>query len=332
VLRVCPSIDELLADAGRRVGFKDAESLSGSRFERVEIHGTAYVVKWLDGRDDWIMRACGDDGSRQARLFSSGVLDRLPASLDHCVVAVATDQRSDGTFVTALLMHDVSGAMVDCETGSPVAWEAHRRFLAHMAAMHAAMWGFRDEVGLTPTAVHYTVLTPETAARELARGGTDPVPPAVAAGWRRLKEIEPRVATRAYEITLDPTSLLEALRSTPQTLIHADWKFGNLGEHRDGRTILLDWDRTGAGAPAMDLAWYLAVNCDLLPESKEESIEAYAQSLTELRVDLGDWWSDQLRLSLLGAFVQLGWSKAYGDPGELAWWVRHFKEAESLIA
>ena len=82
----------------------------------------------------------------------------------------------------------------------------------------------------------------------------------------------------------------------------------------------------------MDLAWYLAVNCDLLPESKEESIEAYAQSLADLGVDPGDWWSDQLRLSLLGAFVQLGWSKAYGDPGELAWWVQHFNDAASLIA
>ena len=36
-------------------------------------------------------------------------------------------------------------------------------------------------------------------------------------------------------------------------------------------------------------------------------------------VDTAGWWDRQLELALLGAFVQLGWSKA-GDPAELAWW------------
>ena len=34
-----------------------------------------------------------------------------------------------------------------------------------------------------------------------------------------------------------------------------------------------------------------------------------------------DWWDRQLELSLLGAFVQLGWSKT-GDEAELGWWTR----------
>ena len=37
-------------------------------------------------------------------------------------------------------------------------------------------------------------------------------------------------------------------------------------------------------------------------------------------VSTAGWWERQLELALLGAFVQLGWSKT-GDPAELAWWV-----------
>ena len=68
-----------------------------------------------------------------------------------------------------------------------------------------------------------------------------------------------------------------------------------------------------------DLAWYLAVNCDRLPESKEESIAAYRDGLEVHGVDTSEWFERQLRLCLLGAFVQLGWSKTY-DEVELGWW------------
>lgn len=92
---------------------------------------------------------------------------------------------------------------------------------------------------------------------------------------------------------------------------------GNLGSHPDGRTILIDWAWPGRAPATVDLAWYLAVNCDLLPQSKEETIEAYQGSLERLGIATQAWWETQLELALLGALVQLGWSKT-GD--ELAWW------------
>ena len=102
----------------------------------------------------------------------------------------------------------------------------------------------------------------------------DPVPPAVADGWRRLDEQYPADARRLRKLAADPWPLVDALQAGPQTFIHSDWKLGNLG--REGsRTILLDWDRTGEAPPLVDLAWYLAVNCDRLPESKEDTIDAY---------------------------------------------------------
>ncbi len=65
------------------------------------------------------------------------------------------------------------------------------------------------------------------------------------------------------------------------------------------------------------MAWYLAVNCDLLPESKEDSIDAYRQALEAEGIETGGWFERQVDLALLGGYLQLGWSKA-GD--ELAWW------------
>jgi aminoglycoside phosphotransferase (APT) family kinase protein len=56
--------------------------------------------------------------------------------------------------------------------------------------------------------------------------------------------------------------LVAALARTPSTFIHGDWKLGNIGEHANGRTILLDWDRSGYAPATLDLAWYVGVNCD----------------------------------------------------------------------
>jgi hypothetical protein len=93
------------------------------------------------------------------------------------------------------------------------------------------------------------------------------------------------------------------------------WQEGVL----DGRTALLDWGWPGQAPPPVDLGWYLAVNCDRLPESKEDTILADRECLQIRGVDTAGWWDRQLELVLLGAFVRLGWSKA-GDPAELGWW------------
>ncbi len=109
-----------------------------------------------------------------------------------------------------------------------------------------------------------------------------------------------------------------------------DWKFGNLGSWPDGRTVLLDWAWPGQAGPCVDLAWYLAVNCDRLPESKEDTIEVYRSALAARAIATAPWWERALELALLGAFVQLGWSKA-GDQAELTWWLdRVLATARSL--
>jgi Phosphotransferase enzyme family len=318
---IADSVDELLEGCERREPWKTTDSLSGSRFERVSIAGVPHVVKYVSVDDDWIMRATGDLGWRQFTLLSSGVLASLPESIDHAIVGCAPLTSDRGHRALAILMRDVSASMVPAGS-EPISLELHRSFIDHMAAFHAAFWGLHDDAGLFPAAHHYVILTPMMSELEAASPHSDPVPPAVGDGWRRLDERFPAQALLLRELASDPWPLVAALQEGPQTLIHGDWKLGNLG-HERGRTILLDWDRTGVGAPSIDLAWYLAVNCDRLPESKEDTIAAYRGALESAGIATASWWAPQLAAALAGAFLQLAWSKTE-DAAEFGWWSDRF--------
>jgi hypothetical protein len=319
-----PSVELLLQGVSAREPWKTSDSLSGSRFERVGIEGEPYVVKYISVDDDWIMRGTGDLNCRQLTLFSSSTLDMLPEAIDHAIVACAPYTSPLGHRSAALLMHDVSGSLVPAGSAA-IDLRLHRGFLKHMAQMHAAYMGFEDEGGLFPLAHHYVYLTPAMAELETARPGNDPVPPAVRDGWLSMDERYPIQARALRALAADPTPLLAALRAGPQTLIHGDWKLGNLG-NSGSRTILLDWDRCGEAPPLVDLAWYLAVNCDRLPESKEAAILAYRGFLESADVPTAPWWDAQLNAALMGAFLQLAWSKT-GDAAEFGWWSHRFDEA-----
>jgi hypothetical protein len=218
-----------------------------------------------------------------------------------------------------LLLHDVGDWLVPPGSG-PLPAAMHLRFLEHMARMHAEFWGFEDDYGLLVPGNRYTALSPATGAREADAGHDDPVPRALAGGWASLRDAAPEAHELILALATDPAPLVDALAETPATLIHGDWKAGNLGAHPDGRTILLDWGWPGRAAPLVDLAWYLAVNCDRLAMSKEDTIAAYRRALVGCGVDPAGWWERQLELALLGGFVQLGWSKTH-DRAELDWWL-----------
>ena len=147
-------------------------------------------------------------------------------------------------------------------------------------------------------------------------------------GWRTFAAEAPRAAEVLLPLHCDPWPLLDGLAATPTTLIHGDWKAGNLGTHPDGRTILLDWAFPGLAPPAADLAWYLGVNCERLPHAKEDAIAAYRASLEGRGVDTSDWWDRQLGLALIGTALQLAWCKT--GP-ELGWWEDRVLEAAHLL-
>jgi hypothetical protein len=322
---VASSVEELIEGATDRLAMATADSKSGARFERVVIGGQPHVVKYLHVDDDWIMRSTGDLGCRPLTVWRCGLLDRIPDCIDHAVVGAAAGLGRNGWGV-ALLMRDVSPWLVP-EGDRPVPLDQHVGFLAHMAALHATFWGWTDGVGLAPPMHRYLEFSPDGIALEERRGWPDPVPPLIMQGWERFDRVAGTVAAPVMELVHDPSPLVAALAEVPQTLVHGDWKMGNLGTRPDGRTLLLDWAVPGQACPTVELAWYLALNAARLPHPKQEAIELYGRCLEDQGIATAGWWSRAVELGLLGAVVWFGWEKALGGPGpELSWWLDHAAE------
>lgn len=323
----CASIDELLAGATLRVPMsKTSESLSGSAFERVVIDGERFVVKHLHVDDDWVARATGDLRCRALLAWRSGLMTALPDCIDHAIVGAAAGLGRDG-LGAALLLRDLTDQLAP-EGNLPLTPAHHMQFIDHMAELHAVFWGWEDAVGLAPLGNRLVMLSPVVGDIETAMGGADAVPRAIRSGWERLLFNAPDSGRLAWDLLYDPTPLLYPLARGPQTLIHGDWKAGNLGVNND-RTILIDWAFPGQAPGLLDLAWYLAVNCDRLPEAKEAAIARYRTALQSRGIATEGWWEPQLGLALIFGFVQMGWSK---QGAELTWWDRRVNDARGYLA
>jgi len=202
-----------------------------------------------------------------------------------------------------------------------------------MAQLHAAFWGWQDDIGLTSLKRRYLMFSPEVARCETAIGSPAVVPRFMEAGWACLPRQSRSLYGVVFPLLRDPTPLLSALGSVPHTLVHGDWKAANIGSHPDGRTVLLDFgEAPGEATPIADLAWYLALNAAVLPESKDATIERYRAALERHGVDTSPWWERAVALELLGAMVQFGWEKSLGGAGaELDWWASRAVEGARLL-
>jgi hypothetical protein len=271
------------------------------------------------------MRGFGDLACRPVTVWTSGILDALPAAIDHAVVGAATGLGRNG-WGGALLLRDVSDDLVPSgDDLLPLA--DHRQLLDHLAELSAAFWEPHDDLPeLLSLESRWSAFGPGWMAAEEAAGWPEPVPCIASGGWTRFAERAPaEVVDVVTALRADGDPLVRAVRRTPLTLLHGDWKLGNLGVARD-RTVLLDWTYPGVGPVGHDLAWYLALNRARLPESKEASIEVVRTGLEQRGIRTESWWEEQMGLCLLGALVQFGWEKALGDDEELAWWCDRARE------
>ena len=324
---------ELLAGATERTVLAGVPGKSGARLERVVIGGQPYVLKHIDLAEDWTMRASGCLRGASLTLWERGILARLPDCFNQPIVGAAPVEPGGPAPSGGcdLLMHDVTPWLVPV-TDAPITTAQHLRFLRHMAALHASFWDCGSELDVVPEMHRYLELSPWMAEAEAAAGSPHLVPQLVAKGWPLLAEVAPAAATVVTPLAYDPGPLMDALATTPHTFVHSNWKLDNLGTDDAGRTVLLDWETSGHGAPLSDLAWYLAINCRRLPQSKEASIGVYRDALEACGIDTQPWWERQLALCLLGALVQFGWEKALGGyDDELAWWETHAVSAATLL-
>jgi hypothetical protein len=314
---VADSVDTLVAGASSRTPVVFDDSKSGARFERVVIDDEHFLLKHVDPHDDWIMRQTGDIGCIPIRVWESGVFDLVPDVIDHATVGAA---REDGR--GAVLQRDVGESLVPAGD-DPIEPEQHLQFLDHLAALHAATWGWVDTIGLLPAANRYSFFGPDALECEAALGFPQPVPRIATEGWARLPDASPELAAALRPLQRAPWPLFDALADTPRALLHGDTKFGNLGFDDDGRTILIDWSQTGAGPPLAEIAHSLALNRARIPTdlARDATVDAYRAALERHGVDTAPWFERQLALCLVGVMLQLGWEKAFDETGlELAWW------------
>jgi hypothetical protein len=326
------SVEELIEGATSREPMTAEDARSGSGLERVVIGGERFVLKHLHPDHDWTMRGFGDLGCRPVAVWTTGILDAVPPEIDHAVVGVAAGLGRNG-WGGAVLLRDVSPWLVP-PGDEPLTLDAHHRFLDHLAALAATFWGHdADLPELLPLENRWTAFGPGWLSAEAQLGWPEQVPPIARDGWERFSSRAPAdVVTVVDALRHDIDPLVGAVRRTPLTLLHGDWKLGNVGVGPDGRTILLDWTYPGAGPIAHDLGWYLALNRRRLPEPKEDAIDALRGSLERRGIDTAPWWDAQVAICLLGTVVQFGWEKALGDDEELGWWCDRVRDGERWLA
>lgn len=331
---VAASVDELLAGAERRERFVNPDGRSAAAFERLWIDGRPHIVKYIHLDDDFMMRVSGDLGCRPVRAWADGLLDAAPELVDHAVVGAASGHGRNG-WGAALLMRDVSDELVAIDD-RPFEPGQHELFVDRLAGWCASTWGFRDDgpdgPGLLPYPARWAWFGAAALAGEEALGWPEAVPSIAADGWARFSARAPRaVAGLVEDLYRDATPLADALRSTPSCLLHGDPKASNMGITADGRLVLIDWAYVGEGPATHELGWYLALNRQKLPVSKEHTIEAFRAGLERHGVDTGPWWERQLALGLLGTLVQFGWEKALGDDDELGWWCAAARDGATFL-
>jgi hypothetical protein len=315
---IAGAVTGVLARATSVEGVRPTDARAGADYERVTADGLSYFLKRLSPATDWIMRVTGDHVHRPYLVWRAGVMDKAPACIDHTVVAMEVAGTGDQA-VLSVLMRDIGPCLVP-PGDAPVRQAQHEAFLAHMAELSAAFWGWHDDIGLTTMAQRARFFAPDNIAGELA---TDDVPgplAAAAAGWQRLPQRSALLWDIARLVHERPEVISGPIADTPCTFLHGDWKMGNLGSHADGRTILLDWAYPGSGPACWDLCWYLALNRARLPEPKEAAIDRYRTALEASGISTAPWWERQLDLCMIGIMAAFGWEKALGDADELGWW------------
>lgn len=225
------------------------------------------VVKLPAPPSDWLAAASGDPGSRESRLWSSGLLRDRPRLIETGVIA---DTRSNTSDPAALFMRDETAHLLRSPLRSPPGRlpDVVRRVVDRLARLHAHFWmdaRLRDpDLGLMSTRSALLLLAPATIAERLRAGETQPYLPLADAGWRAFfARSSPQTARRLHAVFDEPAPIVAAIDRLPYTLVHGDvwgpnlgWLPGTRVAPRDGhRLLLLDWALAATGPCTYDPLW-----------------------------------------------------------------------------
>jgi hypothetical protein len=241
----------------------------------------------------------------EAAVFTSTVLrmyirevaffERLAAEVPVRVPALHYGAVDPDTSRFVVVMEDMAGMrIIDQLEGMTI--EDTEVAVDALAAWHATWWRKADH------------LADEGVAVSLG----DPIYPAVlpivfAEGWEKLAsgmEISPAMAAIGPRWTAAMPQLLQDLSAQPSTLCHGDYRADNIMFDRDGSPVLIDFQLTGTGSGAYDLAYFLtqSLEADVARDHERRLFERYVEGLRSAGVpdeDLGDeLWLDYRKAAL----------------------------------
>ena len=121
-------VSELLARASTRQRVFPGDARGGSVFTRVSIDGQDYFLKRCSRSGDWITRLSGDRVHRPFVVWRAGVMDRVPACIDHTVVAMEVAGEGEAAELL-MLMRDVAPHRARLPEPKEAAIERYRRAL-----------------------------------------------------------------------------------------------------------------------------------------------------------------------------------------------------------
>jgi hypothetical protein len=296
---------------------------SGNVIERLVLaDGRRLIAKRIVPGRAWIDRHTKDEG-REALLFRSGVLGRLPETIDHAMVAVERDGEA-----WWVLMRDVSRSLLP--EGKRMTREEHMRVLVAANGMWDEFWG-EQVPHVCSLEDCFRLFAP--AIGEAERDGLDLLPKQYGAFWEAFAEaVDGDVADAILALLDDPTPLVTALDARGTTLVHADIRDEQIGLDGD-RLVLLDWGRASQGHPVVDFYWSICHNGWRIDASHDQLVEDFRRARGE-RDD-----PQAVELGVIAGLAMYGWvfghSAAYHpDPverdwarHELRWWVPRAREA-----
>lgn len=312
-------MDPALLDAALDRSPLGEDGRSGAHLERVRLaDGRRVVVKRYDPSSDLLMRMLGDGRGREIELFRSGVLDRLPPVVHHCIL----DGWYDADGLGVLVMRDLGESVLTWHDRVPLS-QARTLFQA-VAQLHGA---FAGRAPVTPTPLGDLLgLFEVPVLRRFA--GADLVDAALR-GWGYWPDVAPgEVGDAVLALAHDLTPLVEVCAGLPATLLHGDLSTVNMAfePDRPGLT-LIDWGMAAAGPAELDVGRLLAGCAHLFDGGLDDLLALHRESV-------GLAYDEQAtRLGLLAGLVWLGWNKALDivdhpdrevrerERTNLAWWL-----------
>jgi len=226
---------------------------------------------------------------REVRFFAE-LAHRVSMRVPACHHAAGDDATSQ--FV--VVMEDLGGLRcVDQTVGMAV--EDAERAVSELAAWHALWWRKADELVGAGIAVCLS----------------DPIYPAVlpmvfGEGWDKLAaaDLLPS-AIEAIGPRFGPAmaGLLTDLATDPTTMIHGDFRADNLLFAPDGSVALVDFQLTGRGSGAYDLAYFVtqSLEVDVAAANERALFDRWIAALQVGGVpeaDLGRMWEDYRKAAL----------------------------------